>query len=284
MSKPSSALRRRRSATFALFALSAVTASLYVEVHAQEASGKPAPRPVPRLADGHISFSGPPGEIGNWEGGSTSLFVGTKKEPLETKTKGLSTNLTIDKVPFKPWARALFDYRQATLLKDEPHTRCLPSGAGRFIQNPYGLEILRLPDSQEVMIIATGGAHTWRVVRMYRHSHPADLKPTPLGDSIGHWEGDTLVIDTVGYNERFWMTRLGTPHTHWLHTIERLSRPSFGQLRYELTVDDKGAYTKTWSGGWNLHWVSGNEPFDYLCQENNLDTRRMIGPQVKAHQ
>jgi hypothetical protein len=67
--------------------------------------------------------------------------------------------------------------------------------------------------------------------------------------------------------------------TSQLHLTERLSRPSFGELRYEATVDDPGAYSGVWSGGWNLRWSPGNEPFDYLCQENNRDPALMVGPQ-----
>jgi hypothetical protein len=84
------------------------------------------------------------------------------------------------------------------------------------------------------------------------------------------------VVDTVGFNERFWLTREGVPHTSQLHLIEKFSRPNHDQLKYEATVDDPGAYTATWSGGWYLRWSPGNEPFDYLCQENNRDPGRMI--------
>ena len=73
--------------------------------------------------------------------------------------------------------------------------------------------------------------------------------------------------------------REGLPHTTQLHLIERFTRRSFDELVYEVTVDDPGAYTDTWSGGWIIPWVPGNEPFDYLCQENNLDAERMVGPQ-----
>ncbi len=74
------------------------------------------------------------------------------------------------------------------------------------------------------------------------------------------------------------MVREGLPHTSKLHLIERISRPDFDTLRYEVTIDDPGAYTEPWSGGWYIPWVAGNEPFDYLCQENNLDAERMVGP------
>lgn len=239
------------------------------------------PRPVPRLSDGHVSFTAPAGETGNWDGrpGST-LADNVREDALDNQGFGgfnLPTNRSIDDVPFQPWARALYDHRQATFTKDDPHTRCMPSGGPRMFHTPYGFEILQLPD--EIVFVSVGAPHSWRVVHMDGRAHPEDPEPTYFGRSIGRWEGDTLVIDTVGFNEKFWMVREGLPHTSELHLIERISRPDFDTLRYEVTIDDPGAYTETWTGGWYIPWVPGNEPFDYLCQENNLDAERMVGPQ-----
>jgi hypothetical protein len=78
-----------------------------------------------------------------------------------------------------------------------------------------------------------------------------------LGHSIGGWEGKTLVVDSVGYNERFWMTREGLPHTEKLHLVERLTRLNYDTLKYVAIIDDPGAYTKRWSGGWLIKWAEG---------------------------
>ena len=190
----------------------------------------------------------------------------------------MPTNLSVERVPFQPWARELFDERQRTYLKDEPHVRCKPSGVARLFHTPYGLEILSLPDSGEVIFVGVGSPHSWRVVDLRATEHAAEREPARYGHSIGHWEGDTLVIDTVGFADSFWMNRLGLPHTGQLHTIERISRPNFDTLIYEVTIDDPGAYTASWSGGFYLNWRKGNEPFDYLCQDNNLDPERLVGP------
>jgi hypothetical protein len=237
-------------------------------------------RPAPRWPDGTISFTGPPGEIGNWDGRPGSTLANNAFEgALDVSDFNLPTNLHVEEIPFQPWARALYDYRQATYTKDDPHTRCKPSGGARMFHTPYGFEILQLPESQEIIFLSVGAPHSWRVVHMDGRPHPENPRPTWFGHSVGHWEGDTLVIDTVGFNEGFWISREGMPHTAQLHTIERLSRPNFDTLRYEITIDDPGAYTDTWSGGWLIPWIPGNEPFDYLCQENNLDAERMVGPQ-----
>ena len=147
-----------------------------------------------------------------------------------------------------------------------------------MFHTPYGFEILQLADTQEILFLPVGSPHSWRVVHMDGRPLPQNPSPSWYGTSVGHWEGDTLVIETVGFNERFWISREGVPHTAQLRTTERISRPRFEQLRYEITIDDPGAYTKPWSGGWNIPWDAGNEPFDYLCQDNNLDPARMVGP------
>ena len=128
----------------------------------------------------------------------------------------------IDEVPWQPWSRAIFLEREKHEL--EPHTRCKASGVARQFETPYGVEFLEMTDEQRLYIFDIGGPHTFRTVYMDGRSHPTDLMPSYYGHSVGWWEGDTLVIDTVGYNERFWMDRRGVPHTDKLHTIERFTR------------------------------------------------------------
>lgn len=245
-----------------------------------QSSDNDNPRPAPRWPDGKISLTGPRGEIGNWDGPPVATLANhTRSDALGDNRVNLPTNLSAEDVPFRPWARELYEYRQATYTKDDPHTRCKPSGAARPFHTPYGFEILDLGD--EIIFVSVGAPHSWRVVHMDGREHPSDPKPAWFGHSIGHWEEDTLVIDTIGYNDKFWMSRGGFPHTEQLHTIEHISRPDFDTLRYEITIDDPGAYTEPWTGGWFIPWVPGNEPFDYLCQENNLDAARMVGPEIR---
>ncbi|MDC0598916.1 hypothetical protein OAP18_03670 [Gammaproteobacteria bacterium] len=232
-------------------------------------------RAIPRMPSGHISFAGTLESVGNWNGpAGATLANGENPHRLN-----LESNLTIAEIPFQPWAAELWAERRAGIGKDDPHTRCKPSGGARMFHTPYGMEILDLEDLDEIIFVNIGAPHSWRQVYMDGREHPADLQASWYGHSVGHWEEDTLVIDSVGYNTSFWFSRSGYPHTEQLHLIERLSRPSFDRLKYEVTVDDPGAYTQAWTGGWYLPWIDGNEPFDYLCQENNLDPVRMIGEQ-----
>src|SRR5262245_29639539 len=119
-------------------------------------------RPAPRTADGRISFSGTPGDVGNWEGSTANgaeLIYPTPEDDPRNGTDALPTNLSVERVPFQPWARALFEYRQRTYLKDEPHVRCKPSGVARLFHTPYGLELLDLPDSEEMYFVGVGRPH-----------------------------------------------------------------------------------------------------------------------------
>jgi hypothetical protein len=178
-------------------------------------------------------------------------------------------------LPFQPWARALYADRERNQL--EPHTRCKPSGFARQFLTPYGVEIVELPELQRVFIFDIGGPHTWRTVYMDGRPHPARLEPSFYGHSIGRWEGDTLVVDTVGYNEGFWLDRRGLPHTERLHTIERFTRVDARTVRYEVVVDDPGAYTDTWRGGFDFRVESGTELFEYVCQQANYADNLMLG-------
>jgi hypothetical protein len=244
------------------------------------ANNRDSDRPAPRLADGTINLSGPSGEIGNWEGNAGAvLFTNDREGAIDNAELYLPSNLSIEEIPWQDWSRKVYDERQSSLTKDDPHTRCKPSGGPRMFHTPYGFEILQLPDSKEIMFLQVGAPHSWRQVFMDGREHPANPEPTWFGHSVGHWEDDTLVVDTVGFNDKFWLTREGVPHSTKLHIVERFTRVNFDNLVYQVTIDDPGTYTAPWSGGWYINWVAGNEPFDYLCQENNRDAEHMIGPE-----
>ena len=106
---------------------------------------------------------------------------------------------------------------------------------------------------------------------------PRHVEPSAFGHSIGWWEGDTLVIDTIGIDESAWLERWALPHTDRLHTIERVTRPDLNTLKYELTVDDPGAYTAPWTSGYTLRWTPNLETFEYVCQQNNYGPQMMVG-------
>ena len=225
-------------------------------------------RPAPRWPDGHVNLGTFPGEKGHWIRQGRAQLASNPESVITAGPGGFSTNLTMADVPFQPWARELYHYRQANFERDAPHSRCKPSPGPRQVGTAYGFEIVEMKDSQRVFIFDIGGPYSFRIIYMDAQ-HPKSLEPTYTGHSIGHWEGDTLVVDTVGFNEGSWIEAEGFPHTDKLHLVERFTRTDFNTLKYEVTIDDPGAYTKIWNGGFNLRWNLGAELFEYICQENN---------------
>ena len=178
-------------------------------------------------------------------------------------------------VPYMAWTRGVSDDRRINEL--EPHTRCKPSGGPRQRLTPYGAEFSELPEEKVAYIFDIGGPHTYRTIYMDGRTHPANITPSYYGHSIGWWEGDTFVVDTVGFNEGFWIDRGQLPHTEQLHLVEKYTRTSLGSMRYELTVDDPGAYTARFTGTSNLRWENDVELFEYICQQANQADTLMVG-------
>ena len=219
-------------------------------------------QPAPRSADGRALLGNTPDEKGVW----------LPENPFVPNALGLPAEPDL---PFQPWARALHASRIANPL--EPHTRCKPSGGPRVFLTPYGVEIVEIQDLKRILIFDVGGPHSFRTIYMDGRAHPKNFAPTYYGHSVGRWEGDTLVVDTVGFNERFWFDRSGLPHTNQLHTIERFTRIDLDTVRYELTIDDPGAYTAPFTGRLVLLSESGTELFEYVCQQSNFADELMVG-------
>ncbi len=247
--------------------------AISVALLALSSFGQNAKRPAPRWPGGKVRFSGMPGEKGLWSGSGRLAVNPNSYEPRTT----LNAPIHIKDVPLQPWARALLDYRHLNFLKDEPYTRCKPSPGPRLWTTAYGFEIIDLPEIGNIFIVNNGGPHSFHIIYMDGRPHPKDLTPSFYGHSIGRWEGDTLVVDTIGYTERVWMNRDGLPSTDRMHLIERLSRPDYDTLKYEVTIDDAGAYTATWTSGFSMRWTPGDELFEYVCQDNNHAAELMVG-------
>jgi hypothetical protein len=256
-------MRTMMTAALAVLAAGALTDA--AGQHRERSADLPAPGPAPRNAEGRAVLGGDSiDDKGVWR-------------PLFGITDPIAP---LDEVPFKPWAAALYKARQTHEL--EPHARCKASGAARQFMTPYGVEFVEIPELERIYIFDIGGPHTFRTIYMDGRSHPPDATPTNYGHSIGWWEGDTLVVDTVGYNEDFWIDRRGLPHTDQLHTLERLTRVDSAVVEYRITVDDPGAYTGPWTGGFNLEWEEGTELFEYICQEANYAGELMVGGEASS--
>lgn len=210
--------------------------------------------PTPHLADGTVDLSGV------WMGsGSNSGDI----------TKGLKPG---EQVIMLPAAEALMKTRKS---QDDPEANCLPTGVPRGA--PYPWRIVQTPT--HYFMLFEGNIHSYRQIFMDGRKHPDDPDPTWYGHSTGKWDKDTLVIDTVGFNDKFWFDYLGHPHTERLHTIERYTRTDLGNMTIEVTIDDPGAYTKPFTtlGRARLQ-PPGDELLEYVCQENNIDLVHVNAP------
>lgn len=212
--------------------------------------------PAPRLPDGSPDFSG--------------LWIGSG--PHQDVREGL---LPGEEVALLPEAKALMESR---LHKDDPEANCLPTGIPRIA--PFPWRIVQAPLSGKathLYFLFEGNIHSYRQIFMDGREHPEDPDPTWYGHSIGHWEGDTLVIDTVGFNDRFWFDFVGHPHTEQLHTIERYTRTNFATLEKVTTIIDPGAYEKPFTIQFNASLRPGWDLMEYICNENNQDVEHIRG-------
>ncbi|HEX6999052.1 MAG TPA: hypothetical protein VF322_12995 [Gammaproteobacteria bacterium] len=213
--------------------------------------------PPPRLPDGT------PDLTGVWQGGG----------PIGDIAEGL---LPGEEIVLLPEAEALMKSRQS---RDDPEANCLPTGVPRIA--PYPWRIVQHPPhgkATHLFFLFEGNIHSYRQIFVDGRGHPEDLDPTWYGHSIGRWEGDTLVVETVGFNDRFWFDFKGHPHTEQLKTIERYTRTSYGTLENVVTIIDPGAYAKPFTVKYTATLRPGWELMEYICNENNQDVGHLIGP------
>jgi hypothetical protein len=210
-----------------------------------------AVKPAPRLPDGTVDLTGP------WVGGGSNADI--------ERDGGLKAG----ELPLLPWAKQLRDTRKT---ENEPYTACLPMSVPRV--NPYPWKFAMTYTGKGLSHIyvlhETGDAGAHRVIYMDGRLHPPDPIPTWWGHSIGRWEGDTLVVDTVGYNDKFWFDSRGTPHTEQLHTIERFTRVNFGTLINDFTLDDPGAFSRPVQLSFTATHIRPDlDLMEFICLEDN---------------
>jgi len=191
--------------------------------------------------------------------------------------RGRPNFLDMSSVRFRPWAQGLFDARQEHDL--EPHARCKASGAVRQFLTPYGVEIVEISALKRLYIFDIGGPHTFREVFMDGRSHPDELVPSNYGHNIGWWDGDTLVVDSVGYNEDFWFERSGLPHTEAVHITEYFRRPDANTVDYTFVMNDPLTYEAPVEARLRLSWREDDELFEYICQQGNYAFDLMVHPE-----
>lgn len=166
-----------------------------------------------------------------------------------------------------PWAASLAKERIENNLKDAPHTRCLPGDPPvAYATPPFLTKFVHTPS---LLVMLFEDVPGFRQVFLDGRPHPADPDPTWLGHAVGKWDGDTLVVDAIGYNDRSW---IGTyPHTEMMHITERYRRTDFGHLEIHVTIEDPGAFTKPWNKNLNWDLAPQEELLEYVCENNKVE-------------
>jgi hypothetical protein len=217
------------------------------------ADGKPhLAAPAPRTADGKPDLSG----IWRMNGlGYTFNIFGNQH------------------VDMLPWAKAVHAERGANYAKDSPDTNCLPAGprAGLFGQEP-----VKFVQTPGLLLVIYEGAPT-RQIFLDGRALPKDPNPSWMGYSVGRWEGDTLVVDTAGYNDRTWLDLTGHPHTEALRVTERFRRLDFGHIQMQMTFDDPHTYVKPWTIDVAVEFMPDTELIEHVCNENEKDRTHLVG-------
>ena len=218
------------------------------------ASARPAFAPVPRWPDGQPRLGPSPGATGYW------------KADIQNPD---TANLKVGDAVAMPWAKAVLDYRVRTQFKDDPAARCVPPGGPRQFLGPQGFQFVEQRELGRILVLLGDGDRNWRIIYTDGRpvAQPADVVSSYYGSSVGHWDKDTLVVDSVGYNEKFWFLSGGLPHTEALHLTERFTRQDRNGLKYEVTVDDPRTYTKPWTATWTMQWVPDQEIQEFFCEE-----------------
>jgi hypothetical protein len=171
-----------------------------------------------------------------------------------------------------PWAEKLYQESVANNNKDAPGAHCLTRGiTAAGVLFPY--ELVQTP--ARLVMIFEDDVPSHRTVYLDGRGHPKDPNPSWMGHSIGHWEGDTLVVDTVGFNDQTWLDNVGHRHTEMLHVLERMRRPDLGHLEIEFTIEDPGAYAKPWIIKRVADLDTHDEIGEYVCIER--DAGHLVG-------
>jgi hypothetical protein len=175
----------------------------------------------------------------------------------------------------QPWAADLYKHRRETLSKDDPTgILCTPGGVPRSNAVPYPFKIVNTPG---LVIILYEAVHSYRQIFTDGRQLPRDPNPTWLGYSVGHWEGDELVVESNGFNNEGWLDNDGHPNTEQLRVTERFRRKDFGHMDIVITIDDPGAYTRPWTVTIPLVLAADDEILEYICSENNRDVEHLVG-------
>jgi hypothetical protein len=218
------------------------------------ADGKPnLSAPAPKTADGKPDLSG----IWTMNAGRYAMNIAADLKPGETQ----------------PWAEALYQQRRENLGKDSPFTGCLPQGAALNLNPVAMIRVVQTP----TIVAFLSEDLTYRTIHLDGRKLPVNPNPSFMGYAVGRWEGDTLVVESNGYNDRIWLDFGGHPHSEALHITERIRRSDFGHLEIEETLTDPAVFARPWTIKIRANFIADTEILEYVCAENESDRQHLVG-------
>jgi hypothetical protein len=232
--------------------------------------GKPnLSAPAPRTADGKPDLSG----MWGWVNLGPPCGARCTDTQISREFINLAFSLK-DGVPYQPWSADLVRKRRADLAKDDPNIHCMPRGAVRIFTDDYYKRIFEVPGR---VLVLTERNMQYRQIFTDGRPLPPDPNPTWNGYSTAKWDGDTLVVQTIGFRDDLWLDSDGNPLTNSGKVTEKFRRPNYGTLEYEVTIDDPKAYTAPWTVKFTEPLILDSELLDYYCLENEKDSPHMVG-------
>jgi hypothetical protein len=226
---------------------------------------RPAPG-IPRRADGKPNLSAPVPKTPDGKPALSGVWEHKNSRDSAYYLDGID-------ISWKPSAAALFKQRTENNQLENPESRCLPRG----IPKADAFDVHKIVQTPGLVIILYEYQNTFRQIFTDGRELPKDPNPTWMGYSVGHWEGDTLIVESNGFNGKAWLSGRGNPTTDALHLIERIHRRDFGHMDIQITIDDPKAYTKPWTVQLHPELIPDTELLEFVCNENERDLAHLVG-------
>ena len=245
--------------------------------------GKPKlDAPTPRTADGEPDLSGVWNYAGRIGIPRNSIPGVPAEPPPEPVTDGPPAATFFDigagfksGLPFTPWAAGVLKSRKAENSKDNPDAHCLPLGLMQLHTHPQPRKIIQTPG--DILILYEAQAGIRQILTDGRPLPGPDVQPWWYGYSIGHWDGDTLVVETTGFRDDVWLDVFGSPLTNSGKMTERFRRPNYGTLQIDVTIEDPKAYTNPFTVRVNQKIMPDTELIEFICTENDRSGPHLVG-------
>ena len=225
---------------------------------------------VPRLPNGRPNLAAPAPRTADGKPDLSGVWL-----TVRGYTSDIAKDLKPGEVSFQPWAAELYKHRVETLSREDPQAACVLSGVPREHVVPYPFKIVNTTNG--MIVILYEALHSYRQIFMDGRALPKDPNPAWMGYSVGHWDGDTLVVESNGFVDNNWIDNNGHPGTESLRLTERFRRRDFGHIDLQLTIDDPRAYTKPWTVNLVFNAQPDNELIEYVCDENEKDLKHLVG-------